>query len=156
MSRLRTTAKTGSAQAKKKIQALLRTLTIRNDGGCFLRLYPEAGACGGYGPRSGKLVLQADHINSRGFNVSYGDMRNILCICSGHHGGFKTRNPGLYMVLARKYILSQPGGKVRWEYVERVLQDRKIYPMSAWDWAKVELSLSTDVTSAKAGKTALR
>lgn len=66
---MRSAAQTPSAQAKKRIQALLRPIAIKRDGGCILRDYIEAGICGGYGPKSGDLILQAEHLNPRERNI---------------------------------------------------------------------------------------
>lgn len=52
---LRQNSKSPVAQIKVRIQALIREIAILRDGGCALRFYPEAGLCGGYGPKSGKL-----------------------------------------------------------------------------------------------------
>ena len=73
---LRQHSKSEIAQAKVRIQALLREIAIKRDGGCILRLYPDAGQCGGFAPKSGHLILQAEHLNTRERNISYGDMRN--------------------------------------------------------------------------------
>lgn len=79
-----------TAQYKDRIQALLREIVIGHDGGCILRHYPEAGACGGY-RKEGELILQAEHLNTRERNISYGDMRNIVCLCRHHHGQWKPK-----------------------------------------------------------------
>src|SRR5450755_1339404 len=133
---MRRTAQTPSAQAKKRLQALLREIAIRRDGGCVLRNYVEAGLCGGYGPKSGMLILQAEHLNTRERNVSYGDMRNIVCLCQRHHGYFKPQNGALYWDLIRKHI-----GEERWAWLQRVIADRKSYPMGIYEWGKVEMAL---------------
>jgi len=139
---LRTTGKSDTAKTKKRIQALLREIAIIRDGGCVLRDYPEAGVCGGYGPKSGTLILQAEHLVSRARSVSFGDMRNIVCLCQRHHGYFKEQNGRLYWELIQKII-----GAARWEWIKRVEQDQKAYPMSAGDWLKVELALTHDLAA---------
>src|SRR5436853_7479630 len=63
-----------TAEIKERIQALLRAAVIQRDGGCIFRHYPEAGACGSY-RKDGVLILQADHLNTRARNISYGDVR---------------------------------------------------------------------------------
>src|SRR5713226_824439 len=45
-------SKSPVALCKARIQASLREITIKRDGGCVLRHYPEAGNCGGYPPRA--------------------------------------------------------------------------------------------------------
>jgi hypothetical protein len=59
-------------------------------------------------------------------------MRNIVCLCQRHHGYFKVQNGALYWVLIRRHI-----GEERWGWLQRVIADRKICPMSASDWFKV-------------------
>lgn len=136
---MRQTSKTPSAQAKKRIQALIREIAIARDGGCILRNYPESGNCGYY-TAAGNLVLQAEHLVSREHSVSYGDMRNIVCLCNNHHMYFKKKNGLLYWELVRKHI-----GADRWEWVKIVEADRKPYPMSSHDWLKVEVALIQDL-----------
>src|ERR1700733_1626491 len=85
---LREKSDSPTAQCKSRIQALLRAIAILRDGGCVLRFYSEAGACGGY-RNDGELILQAEHLNTRERNISYGDIRNIECLCQRHHGYFK-------------------------------------------------------------------
>ena len=52
-----------------RIQALLRAIVIITDGGCVLRFYTEAGACGGY-TNAGDLILQAEHLVTRANSIS--------------------------------------------------------------------------------------
>jgi hypothetical protein len=137
---MRTTGTSETAQTKKRIQALLREIAIARDGGCVLRDYPEAGMCGGYGPKSGTLILQAEHLVSRARSVSFGDMRNIVCLCQRHHGYFKEQNGRLYWELIEKII-----GPERWEWIKRVERDQKAYPMGASDWVKVEMALKQEL-----------
>jgi hypothetical protein len=101
---LRTHGKSETARTKVRIQALLLETAILRDGGCVLRHYETAGTCGGFGPKSGKLILQAEHLNTRERNISFGDMRNIVCLCQRHHGYFKVQNGALYGDLIRKHI----------------------------------------------------
>lgn len=122
---------------KKRIQALLRKLAIKRDGGCVLRHYPEAGACGGYGPKSGELILQAEHLVTRAKSVSYGDMRNIVCLCSHHHGNWKPRNSRLYWELIERHI-----GPSRYAWVKRVEADQQAHHFTAHDWRMIELDLT--------------
>jgi hypothetical protein len=102
-----------TALIKKHIQALLRELAIRRDGGCVLRRDVTHGyiipACNGYA-KSGELVLQYDHLNSRVFNVSYADIRLGVTLCKGHHGWkhFSDRNKKMYDEIIRK-MTARPG-----------------------------------------------
>ena len=148
-SKLRSNGKTPSALAKKAIQGLLREYVILRDGGCFLRnYYGVAGRCGGW-RNDGGLILQADHINSRQYSVSYADTRNVLCVCRAHHGSWKPKNPGTYMLLAKEYVTENFGAE-QWTWIEKVMVDRKIYPMSAWDWQKCILALEGQISTLKA------
>ena len=73
---------------KDRIQAILRQIAIIRDGGCVLAPFQGKDGiphCNGY-RKDGELVLQYDHLNSRGFNVSYADARLGVIICKGHHG----------------------------------------------------------------------
>lgn len=146
---LRKKGQSPTALAKDEIQDLLRAIVIIRDGGCFLRnFYEVAGRCGGW-RNDGELILQADHINSRAFSVSYADTRNVLCLCRTHHGFWKDRNPATYMVLARQYIIEN-FGENHWKWVERVLIDRKPYLMTAWDWQKQVLALKKELSTIEA------
>jgi hypothetical protein len=139
---LRRSSKSPTALCKIRIQALLREIAILRDGGCVLRNFIEAGVCGGYGPKSGKLILQAEHLNTRERNISFGDMRNIVCLCQRHHGYFKQQNGALYWDLIRRHI-----GEERWAWLQRVIADRKTYPMGIYEWQKVELALRAELKS---------
>jgi hypothetical protein len=142
---MRQTALNPSAQAKKRIQALLREIAIIRDGGCVLRFYSEAGACGGYASSSGHLILQAEHLVSRARSVSFGDMRNIVCLCAHHHGHWKTRNSRRYWELIESII-----GPERWAWIKRVEADQKAYPMGFYDWLKIEMALKAELRDLKA------
>ena len=52
---------------------------------------------------------------SRARGVSFGDMRNIVCLCQRHHGYFKEQNDRLYWELTEEII-----GPARWEWIKRV------------------------------------
>jgi len=69
-------------------------------------------------------------------------MRNIVCLCQRHHGYFKQQNGALYWDLIRRHI-----GEERWAWLQRVIADRKIYPMSANDWVKAEIALQQELKS---------
>lgn len=98
--------------------------------------------CGGYGPKSGKLILQAEHLNTRERNISYGDMRNIVCLCQRHHGYFKQQNGALYWDLIRRHI-----GPERWEWLQRVIADRTTYTFTSHDWLKIEVALRQELAT---------
>lgn len=123
------------AVIKKNIQARLRELAILRDGGCVLRHYDEAGNCGGY-RNDGELILQAEHLVTRSNSISYGDMRNIVCLCKAHHMYFKQQHGRLYWELIERHV-----GPDRWAWIKRIEADKKPHRFTEWDWAKIELGL---------------
>lgn len=92
-----------SAALKREIQALLREIVILRDGGCWLRHYPEAGACGGY-RKDGQLILQAEHLHTRARAASFSDSRLVVCICKRHHIFWKPQHSAVYNELAEAFI----------------------------------------------------
>lgn len=132
---LRRKSKTPVAKLKREIQSLLREIVIARDGGCVLRAFSEAGECGGY-RNDGELILQAEHLNTRERNISYGDSRNIVCLCMRHHFYFKKQHSRLYWELIEKVI-----GQERWKWLKRVEADRKSYAMGEYEWSKIKLFL---------------
>lgn len=123
--------KSASSVLKTRIQALIRLRVIERDGGCILRHYPDAGACGGY-RGDGELILQGEHLNGRANSVSYGELDNIVCLCSHHHIFFKRQQPGRYWILVRKHI-----GEERWHKVEAWILDRSPHRSTKSDWERV-------------------
>jgi hypothetical protein len=138
---IRNKSKSSSAQTKRRIQALLRQIAIRRDGGCVLRGFAEAGICG---PRKsdGELILQAEHLISRARSFSFGDMRNIGCVCRYHHFYFKQRNGRLYWEMIEKII-----GPERWAWIKRAKADHKSYPTGLGDWLKIEMALKQELAA---------
>lgn len=137
--------KSETSKTKNRIQDLIRAIAILRDGGCVLAPYQGQDSipyCNGY-RKDGEFVLQFDHLNSRAFNVSYADVRLGVTLCKGHHGWkhFTERNTKQYNDLIKSEVIEQERVKL-WELVE---QDRKAYPMSAWEWAKVEIALKKDL-----------
>jgi hypothetical protein len=137
---LRKTSKSPVALCKARIQALLREIAILRDGGCFLRNRAEFGQCGGYGSKSGKLIQQFDHLNTRERNISYGDPRLGVCVCLRHHFYFKKQYPYEYEKAAREFI-----GPERTALLERVKADRKTYAMGIYEWGKIEIALKQEL-----------
>jgi hypothetical protein len=90
--KLRVVGHSNTADIKQEIQDVCRASVIIRDGGCILRnqyAWMAEGiipSCGGYAPKSGHLILQADHLITRGNSATYADTRLIVCICKGHHG----------------------------------------------------------------------
>lgn len=140
---LRKQSKSETSKCKVRIQALLREIAIKRDGGCVLRYFPTTGPCGGF-RKDGELILQAEHLNTRERNISYGDMRNIVCLCQRHHGYFKPQYSRLYWEIIEKVI-----GPERWEWLKKVEADRKSYPMGIYEWSKIEMALRQELKACK-------
>lgn len=119
---LRKTSKNPVSQAKIRIQALLRQICIKRDGGCVLREYRgTVGECSD--------ILQAEHLLTRGRSVGFGDLRNIVCLCQKHHIFWKPQNSRLYWELIENII-----GKERWQWLKLAEADhtpQRIY-LSEW------------------------
>lgn len=112
-----------SQDLKKDIQALLRQIVILRDGGCFLRHYeneinPQYRECGGF-KNNGDLILQAEHLHTRGNANSFSDSRIVVCCCMRHHIYYKPQHPDEYYKFAKRFI-----GKDRTALLERIQQDR--------------------------------
>jgi len=116
--KIRVVGQTEPAELKRDIQAIIREMAIIIDGGCFLRHYPEAGQCSGF-RKDGELILQAEHLITRGNTATFGDMRNIVCICRHHHGHFKPEQGMLYWELVRRYV-----GEKRWKWIQLAEADK--------------------------------
>lgn len=110
-----------SSVLKERIQAKLRQVVMRRDGGCMLRHYPETGKCGGY-TKGGMLILQAEHLNSRSHMISFADSRLAICLCSRHHIFWKPQNSARYWEIVEEMI-----GPKRWELFQKVKADRRAY-----------------------------
>lgn len=120
-------------KTKKRIQALLRKIVIQRDGGCILRRYldrmpPRYMTCND--------VLQAEHLVTRSNSGSYGDLKNVVCLCSHHHIHFKPQHSQLYWEFIEDFL-----GEAGWNYYKRMRDDHKAHRMTLWDWQKLELSL---------------
>ena len=137
--RIRVAGHSDTAEIKERIQALLRRSAIQRDGGCVLRHYPETGACGGY-TNAGELILQAEHLVTRSNSVSFADMRNIVCLCRHHHGHYKPEHSLEYWTIIQRHI-----GPQRWEWVQRVLNDRSPHRFFLSDWKMLEVALEREI-----------
>lgn len=73
-----------TAAIKREIQDTLRDIVILRDGGCLFRNYPGH-TCSGFA-NDGHLILQADHLITRGNAATYADSRLVVCVCKGIHG----------------------------------------------------------------------
>lgn len=111
-----------TTELKNEIQAMLRKIVIKRDGGCFLRNYrskiqPQYVNCGGY-RNDGELILQAEHLHSRSNANSFSDSRLVVCCCQRHHIYYKPQYSDEYNSIAREFI-----GKERSKLWDRVAAD---------------------------------
>ena len=114
------------SEVKRRIQALVREGVILRDGGCILRDVPGF-QCGGY-RKDGQLILQADHLQSRAFNSTYADLDGIVCICKGHHGGFKKWNKDKYDQIVKDIV-----GPERWNRVLEKAKQKIHFGLKDWE-----------------------
>ena len=127
-------------QLKEDIQALIRNIVIIRDGGCILRHYPEAGRCGGF-RKDGQLILQAEHLITRSNSATYGDTRNIVCLCVYHHKFFKPQRSRIYWDLVEKHV----GPKI-WSWIKLMEADKKAYKV---DWKLTKFALENELREIK-------
>ncbi len=124
--------KSDTAKIKREIQALVRAIVIKRDGGCFLR---KKRHCGG---EIGQAVLQADHLVTRANSATYGDTRLIVCLCRSCHGGFKQWHKPQYDALVRSMLDSNR--LALWDLAEA---DR--FRPQKMDWKLVKLALTQEL-----------
>ena len=136
--KLRKNSKSPIAQIKKEVQALLRELAIKRDGGCVMRHYPETGECGGR-KKNGDLILQFDHLSSRIRNTSW-DIVLGVCVCLRHHFYYKKQYPFEYERCAIDNI-----GTKRAELLYRVREDTRPYKMGLSDWTLISIALQKEL-----------
>lgn len=151
--RLRVAGVSDTAETKRNIQALLREIVIRRDGGCIFRLpkyientsYAQTGVppCNGY-RNDGQLVLQADHLISRSNSATYADSRLVVCVCKGHHG-WKSLGSNLrkkqYDAIVRQLL--SPERVALWDKCEA--DSWRAVRTSACDWKLAEVALEAQL-----------
>ncbi len=130
--KLRIVGHSTTKQIKDEIQAILREIVIKRDGGCILRHYPETGQCGGY-KKDGKLILQAEHLHTRSNSASFADYRLVVCLCKRHHIFWKPQHSDEYYQIVKKHI-----GKERTNLLKAIQSDYKAHKM---DWKLERLAL---------------
>ena len=130
--KLRLVGHSTTKEIKDEIQALLRQIVIIRDKGCWLKNYPEAGACGGY-RKDGTIILQAEHLHTRSNSASFADHRLVICICKRHHIYWKPQHSARYNELAELFI-----GKERTKLWKRVREANSPHKM---DWKIEKLAL---------------
>lgn len=129
-------SKSPVAATKRRIQAFVRQIVILRDGGCILRHYGASGKCSG--------PLQGEHLISRANSATYGDTRNIVCLCQRHHIFWKPQNSLAYW----SYIMDSLG-KDRWSWV-KLAQADAARPHKV-DWLATELVLQAELTQLESG-----
>lgn len=68
-----------TAKLKDEIQALVRAIVIRRDGGCIFRNSIDAPSCNGFTKSDGpRLILQVDQLITRPNSDTYADTRLIV------------------------------------------------------------------------------
>jgi hypothetical protein len=127
---------------KQDIQDTVRDIVIIRDGGCVARDEPWH-TCSGYAD-DGHLILQADHLITRGNSATFADARLIVCICVGLHG-WKKWNGARYNELIRPLI--GPECCALWDrcHAARYTPTR----MYASDWKKELAALKQELAITK-------
>ena len=133
---LKKKSKSDSAVLKDEIQALVRAMAIKRDGGCILRNRKDCGNCG-WEDKKGNLILQAEHLVTRGASNYFGDLRNIVCLCVYHHTIFKPQFSFRYWNAVEQVI-----GKDRWAWFKRAEADNRPYKV---DFKLVKLGLQSEL-----------
>ena len=108
MKRIKLAGHPTTKDLKKEIQATLRQIVIKRDGGCILRHYKDDivsqyRECGPF-RNDGELILQAEHLHSRANASSFSDSRLVVCLCQKHHGYYKPQYSVQYYEIVRKHI----------------------------------------------------
>lgn len=114
---------------RDEIQAILREIVIKRDGGCVLRNYSQTGKCGSRPTKDGHLILQAEHLHTRSNASSFSDTRLIICLCERHHIYYKPQHSDEYYKIVKEII-----GPKRSKLLKAVQEDRTAH--------KVDLQLA--------------
>lgn len=126
-----------TAKCKARIQALLRQIVMKRDGGCILR---DKRRCGAILGQPGH-VFQADHLITRANSATYADPRLVVCVCKSCHG-WKSLGSNLrkkqYDELVRTIL--PPDRVALWDKAE---QDS--WRPSKVDWALEEIALQAEL-----------
>lgn len=136
-----------TAQLKQEIQDLVREIVILRDGGCVFK-QEKGHICTGYAPKAGHLVLQADHLMSRGNSETFADTRMIVCVCKGIHAW---KSVGSNMRKAEydervKKLISPERVKL-WDECEK--RRSNSYKMGAYDWKLEIINLKSELAELK-------
>ena len=141
--KLRVVGQSTSSELKRDIQALLRQIVIIRDGGCILRHYGQTGPCGGY-RKDGEMILQAEHLHTRGNAASYADLRLVVCLCRNHHIFYKPQHADEYYQAVKNHI-----GPERTKLLKAVQEDHSTHKM---DWKVEKLFLEGHLKKLQAKK----
>jgi hypothetical protein len=137
---LRTKGKSIVATVKDSIQAWLRAIVIKRDGGCILR---NVRYCNGL-PDIPGVVLQADHLVTRSNSATFADSRLVVCLCRPCHawkslGG--NQRKGQYDALVRTLLSAD-----RVELWDRCEKDSwRPVRTDAYDWKLAEAALKQEL-----------
>ncbi len=133
--RLKIKGSSDTSTVKDEIQDTARDIVIIRDGGCIFR-NKKGHICSGFA-KDGHLILQADHLITRGNSGTFADTRLIVCVCKGIHGWKSVgsnRNKAQYDEMLKEIL---PKDRVElWEKCER--DSWRPQRVSAYDW-KLEL-----------------
>lgn len=134
--------KSETSLTKERIQDTARDIVIIRDGGCIFRDHKFYGVpgCNGY-RKDGELILQADHLVTRGNSATYADTRLIVCVCQGHHGWKSVAgnlNKPEYDACVKKLI--SPERVKLWEYAEATK-----HKVAKMDWSLELIALEQEL-----------
>jgi hypothetical protein len=125
--------KSETSKCKARIQALLRQIVMKRDGGCILR---DKRHCGAILGATGH-VFQADHLITRSNSATYADPRLVVCVCKSCHG-WKSLGSNLrkkqYDELVRSIL--PPDRVALWDKAEN-----ESWRATKVDWTLEELAL---------------
>lgn len=124
--KLRLAGVSDTSTLKREIQALLRQIVIRRDGGCLLR---GKGSC--------TEILQAEHLITRANSRTYADTRNAVCLCTYHHLFFKKQYSQIYWEWIEEKI-----GEKRWNWYKLARDDRSYFKP---DWKLAHIALTEEL-----------
>lgn len=127
--RLRLVGVSTTTEQKNEIQALVREIVMKRDGGCVLRKIRNCN----------DPVKQADHLVTRGNSATFADTRLIVCLCRSCHG-WKHWNKEEYDNVIRQ-VLSPERVKL-WDACEKDHQAHKTYKP---DWKMAILALKQEL-----------
>lgn len=134
---LRKIGRSSVATTKQHIQALVREIVMKRDGGCILRNKRHCGAILGVLGH----VFQADHLVTRANSATFADTRLIVCLCKSCHA-WKSLGSNLrkkqYDTLVR--TLLSPERVALWDKAEE-----DSWKATKMDWKLEEMALRQEL-----------